>query len=44
MVRLPCQLAPDAIMTAWREAAYRGRERMLEPVTTIQLFVVHSIR
>src|SRR5215813_8746681 len=32
------QLEPDAIVTACHDVAYRWRERILDPVTTIQLF------
>jgi len=34
------QLDPDAILKACRDAAYRWRERTLDPVTTTQLFFV----
>jgi Transposase DDE domain len=37
------QLDPDAIVTACRGAAYRWRERTLDPVTTIQLFFVQIL-
>jgi hypothetical protein len=37
------QLEPDAIVTACRGAAYRWRERTLDPVTTIQLFFVQIL-
>jgi hypothetical protein len=37
------QLAPDAIVTACRGAASRGRERPRDPVTTIQLFFVQIL-
>lgn len=39
----PIQLAPEAIRTACRDAAYRWRERTLDPVTTIQLFFVQIL-
>ena len=37
------QLAPEAILTACRGVAYRWRERSLNPVTTIQLFLVQIL-
>jgi hypothetical protein len=37
------QLAPEAIRTACRDAAYRWRERTLDPVTTIQMFLVQIL-
>jgi hypothetical protein len=37
------QLEPEAILTACRGAAYRWRERMLDPVTTTQLFFVQIL-
>jgi hypothetical protein len=37
------QLEPDAILTACRDAAYRWRERTLDPVTTTQLFFVQIL-
>src|SRR5919205_814234 len=37
------QLEPNAILTACRDAAYRWRERTLDPVTTIQLFFVQIL-
>jgi hypothetical protein len=37
------QLEPEAIVTACRGAAYRWRERTLDPVTTIQLFFVQIL-
>jgi len=37
------QLEPDAILTACRGAAYRWRERTLDPVTTTQLFFVQML-
>ena len=37
------QLEPEAIRTACRDAAYRWRERTLDPVTTIQLFLVQIL-
>jgi hypothetical protein len=37
------QLEPEAILTACRGAAYRWRERTLDPVTTIQLFFVQIL-
>jgi hypothetical protein len=37
------QLEPDAILAACRGAAYRWRERTLDPVTTIQLFCVQIL-
>jgi hypothetical protein len=37
------QLAPDAILTACRDAAYQWRERTRNPVTTIQLFLVQIL-
>jgi len=37
------QLAPEAIRTACRDAAYRWRERTRDPVTTIQLFFVQIL-
>jgi hypothetical protein len=37
------RLAPAAIRTACRDAAYRWRERTLDPVTTIQLFFVQIL-
>jgi hypothetical protein len=37
------QLAPEAILAACRGVAYRWRERMLDPVTTIQLFFVQIL-
>src|ERR1051326_169409 len=37
------QLAPDAILTACRSIAYGWRERTLNPVTTIELFVVQIL-
>ena len=37
------QLAPEAILTAWRGVAYEWRERTLNPVTTIQLFLVQIL-
>jgi hypothetical protein len=37
------QLEPEAIWTACRGVAYRWRERMLDPVTTIQLFFVQIL-
>jgi len=37
------QLEPDAILTACRGAAYRWRERTLDPVTTTQLFFVQIL-
>jgi Transposase DDE domain len=37
------QLEPDAIVTACRSVAYRWRERTLDPVTTIQLFLVQIL-
>jgi DDE family transposase len=37
------QLAPEAILTACRSVAYRWRERTLNPVTTIQLFLVQIL-
>src|SRR2546421_4155778 len=37
------QLEPEAILTACRGAAYRWRERTLDPVTTIQVFVVQIL-
>src|SRR5438477_11146683 len=37
------QLEPDAILTACRGVAYRWRERTLDPVTTIQVFVVQIL-
>ena len=39
----PTQLAPEAIRTACRDAAYRWRERTRDPVTTIQLFFVQML-
>ncbi|HSX77770.1 MAG TPA: IS4/IS5 family transposase, partial [Candidatus Saccharimonadia bacterium] len=37
------QLDPDAILKACRDAAYRWRERTLDPVTTTQLFFVQIL-
>jgi Transposase DDE domain len=37
------QLEPEAILTTCRGAAYRWRERTLDPVTTIQLFFVQIL-
>jgi hypothetical protein len=37
------QLAPEAIRRACRDAAYRWRERTLDPVTTIQVFFVQIL-
>ena len=37
------QLAPEAILTACRGVAYQWRERTLNPVTTIQLFLVQIL-
>jgi Transposase DDE domain len=37
------QLEPNAILTACRAAAYRWRERILDPVTTTQLFFVQML-
>jgi hypothetical protein len=37
------QLEPDAILTACRGAAHQWRERLLDPVTTIQLFFVQIL-
>jgi hypothetical protein len=37
------QLEPEAIWTACRSVAYRWRERMLDPVTTIQGFFVQIL-
>ena len=37
------QLEPHAILTACRDAAYRWRERTLDPVTTTQLFFVQIL-
>ena len=37
------QLEPDAILRACRDVAYRWRERMLDPVTTSQLFFVQIL-
>src|SRR2546423_15520947 len=37
------QLEPEAILTACRDAAYRWRERTLDPVTTLQLFFVQIL-
>jgi hypothetical protein len=37
------QMAPEAILAACRDVAYRWRERMLDPVTTIQLFCVQIL-
>jgi len=39
----PSQLAPEAILTACRSVAYRWRERALNPVTTIELFLVQIL-
>jgi hypothetical protein len=37
------QLEPEAILTACRGAAYQWRERLLDPVTTIQVFFVQIL-
>ena len=37
------QLAPEAILTACRDVAYRWRERTLNPVTTMQLSLVQIL-
>src|SRR5262245_24780006 len=37
------QLAFEAILTACRSVAYRWRERTLNPVTTIQLFLAQIL-
>ena len=37
------RLEPEAIRTACHDAAYRWRERTLDPVTTIQLFFVQIL-
>ena len=37
------QLEPDAILTAGHGAAHQWRERLLDPVTTIQLFFVQIL-
>jgi hypothetical protein len=37
------QLEPEAILTACRGAAYRWRERTLDPVPTLQLFFVQIL-
>jgi hypothetical protein len=37
-------LTPAHITTACREAGYRFRQRLLDPVTTIQLFVLQILR
>src|SRR5690242_18590849 len=39
----PDQLSPEAIQMACRSVAYRWRERLLNPVTTIHLFFVQVL-
>ena len=39
----PSQRAPEAILMACRRVAYRWRVRALNPVTTIELFLVQML-